>query len=241
MLKDATEEKLINAMSGRQISADVYVERPIDYRTPIIKVEELTNTGYYQTVSFSLHKGEVLGLYGLVGAGRSEVVRAIFGELPADSGRIYYEEQEIKPTTPRDGFSQGIVYVPEDRRLQGLFQTRAIRDNLSAGLLGKVLKLFGVVDFQKEKSIVQQQMEAIEIKASGMEAPVSSLSGGNQQKVLFGRGLLHHPKVLILDEPTRGIDVGTKAQIHKLIMELAAKGLAVLLVSSDLSRGSGFG
>lgn len=231
---DVTQEDIITAMSGRKISTDVY--RPRDYadRPPLLEVNDLARAGYYSRISFTLRPGEVLGLYGLVGAGRSEMARAIFGELPADSGSILYDGQPIDPQTSQDGFRRGIVYVPEDRRQQGLFPIRAIRDNLSAGLLKLVSGVGGLIQPGAELRLANEQMQRLNVKASSVLAFVSSLSGGNQQKVVLGRGLLHQPRLLILDEPTRGIDIGTKTEIHRLIMSLAEEGIAVLVISSDL-------
>jgi len=231
---DATEDKLIAAMSGRAISAAVYRPRSFNNKEPILQVRNISRLGYYQDVSFNLRPGEVLGLYGLVGAGRSEVARAIFGEMPAEQGVIRLDGKEVTLRNAREAIRHGIVYVPEDRRVQGLFPIRAIRDNLTAGLLGKVTAAFGLIKRQAERELAHRQAERLQVKASSIFAPVSSLSGGNQQKVVLGRGLLHNPRILLLDEPTRGIDVGTKAQIHELIMSLAEQGVAILLISSDL-------
>jgi ABC-type sugar transport system ATPase subunit len=232
--EDATEDKLITAMSGRHISATVYRPRPFQDEEPILQVRDLGRLGYYRGVSFDLRPGEVLGLYGLVGAGRSEVARAIFGEMPAEEGTIRLDGQDIELRNDRDAIRRGIVYVPEDRREQGLFPIRAIRDNLSAGLLGKVTGVLSAIKRQAERELAKREADRLDVKASSILAPVSSLSGGNQQKVVLGRGLLHNPRILLLDEPTRGIDVGTKAQIHELIMSLAEQNVAILLVSSDL-------
>lgn len=233
-VNDVTQEAVITAMSGRFISTDVYRPRAYAEHPPLLEVTDLERAGYYSGISFVLRPGEVLGLYGLVGAGRSEMVRAVFGELPADSGKVVYDGKVIDPQTSQDGFRQGIVYVPEDRRQQGLFPIRAIRDNLSAGLLNLVSGLGGLIQPQAELNLANGQMQHLNVKASSVLAFVSSLSGGNQQKIVLGRGLLHQPRLLILDEPTRGIDIGTKTEIHRLIMSLAEEGIAVLVISSDL-------
>ena len=152
----------------------------------------------------------------------------------ADSGRICYQGKEFKPKSSRDAIRQGIVYVPEDRRSQGLFPIRSIVDNLSASMLRSLVKFLGYIDPQKEQTLAQNQSRSLNIKSSSLQAMVSSLSGGNQQKVVLGRGLTLNPIVLILDEPTHGIDVGTKSEIHKLIMDLAENGMAIILITSDL-------
>jgi ABC-type sugar transport system ATPase subunit len=231
---EATEERMITAMSGRTISSDVYRPRSLEGRAPLLTVDKLSRKGDYDDVSFSIRPGEVLGLYGLVGAGRSEMARAIFGELQPDSGTLIYDGKPLTPRSSADGFRNGIVYVPEDRRQQGLFPIRAIRDNLTAGLQKLVGGRVGSIRFGKELDIARKQAADLNVKANTVLDVVSGLSGGNQQKVVLGRGLLHQPRLLILDEPTRGIDIGTKSEIHSLIMSLAEQGIAVLVISSDL-------
>lgn len=231
---DASEDKLVAAMTGRQLGADVYVPRPFATHAPLLEVKHLQRAGYYQDVSFTLRPGEVLGMYGLVGAGRSEVAQAIGGEMRPDSGTIMVRGQPIAPRSSHAASRFGIIYVPEDRRQQGLFPIRATRDNLSAGMLRAIATAGGIIRPQQEMALAHKAMRDLSIKASSPLAPVSSLSGGNQQKVLLGRGLSHGPAVLLLDEPTHGIDVGTKSEIHKLIMALAGQGISILMISSDL-------
>lgn len=234
LLAEATEAKLIQAMSGRQITTTLYQERSFAQNPTILEVRNLTHYGLYQDVSFQLRPGEILGLYGLVGAGRSEVATTIFGELSADQGQIFLNGAELKPGSNRDAIRNGIIYMPEDRRVQGLFPIRSIRDNLSAGLLGAISGFLGTIHKDREAAMTLKQIEGLKIKTNDPTNPVTSLSGGNQQKIVLGRGLSHNPHILILDEPTRGIDVGTKNEIYKLIMDLASQGMAILLISSDL-------
>jgi ABC-type sugar transport system ATPase subunit len=233
-LEEATEDRLVTAMTGRVLSTDVYHPRGFDQKDPILEVRKLTRMGYYDRVSFKLHAGEVLGFYGLIGAGRSEVSKAAYGEMLADEGEMYFKGEPYSPRSSRDALAKGIVYVAEDRRQQGLFPIRPIRDNLSAGLLKSLAGLGGLLNSQREAALAQSQVSNLNIKTSSLLAAVSSLSGGNQQKVVLGRGLAHQPEVLILDEPTHGIDVGTKNEIHKLVMRLADQGIAILLITSDL-------
>ena len=233
-LEEATEDKLITAMTGRELSSDIYRPRAYDHAAPILSARNLTRLGNYDRVSFDLHAGEILGLYGLVGAGRSEVAKAIFGEMASDGGEIFVNGRRFNPRSSRDAQRKGIIYVAEDRRQQGLFPIRSIRDNLSAGLLRMLAGWGGIVNSRQETALAQEQVTNLNIKISSLFANVFSLSGGNQQKVVLGRGLTHKPKVLILDEPTHGIDVGTKNEIHKLILRLAEQGIAILLITSDL-------
>jgi ABC-type sugar transport system ATPase subunit len=233
-IDEASEDKLVLSMTGRNFSFDLKKELKDNNKTPILEVEHLSRAGVYQDISFSIKPGEILGFYGLVGAGRSEVMQAIYGELPSDSGAIKYKEQAIHPHNSLDAIEKGIIYVPEDRRHYGLFLIRAIQDNLSAGILRRISNRIGVINGDKELEKVQDQMQSLKIKAGSIFAPVSSLSGGNQQKVVLGRSLMLNPDLLILDEPTHGIDVATKNEIHKLIYALAEKNIAIILISSEL-------
>lgn len=229
-----TENELVTAMTGRKLSLDIYRPRPFEDENLVLEIRGLSRAGDYADVSFSLRPGEVLGLYGLVGAGRSEVARAVYGELPPDSGEIMHHGEVVHISTPEDAIRRGILYVAEDRRRQGLFPIRSVNDNLSAGILRRVSAAFGWIRSKQEMTMTLDLIRQLSIKTSSPDAPVSSLSGGNQQKVVLGRGLSHKPETLMLDEPTHGIDVGTKSEIHRLIMDLAEDGLAILLISSDL-------
>jgi ABC-type sugar transport system ATPase subunit len=234
LFEDATEDKLVFAMTGRKLSFETQPRSQLKTDTPLVVVKHLTRVGFYHDVSFEIKPGEILGFYGLVGAGRSEVAKAIYGEMLPDEGDIIFKDKIFSPRNSRDAIDQGIVYVPEDRRHQGLFLIRSIQDNLSAGLLRSISNRFGIINKQKELSLVQEQIDNLKIKLSSIIEPVSSLSGGNQQKVVLGRGLTHKPSLLILDEPTHGIDVATKNEIHKLIVSLAESDIAIILISSDL-------
>jgi ABC-type sugar transport system ATPase subunit len=234
-VQEATEDALITAMVGRQIDRDVYRPRPFADLPPVLEVRHLSSAGHYRDVSFVLRPGEVLGLYGLVGAGRSEVAQTIFGEIQPDSGQIMLDGRVIKMHSATDAIRMGISYIPEDRRTQGLFLTRAVRDNLSVSLLSRIAgRLLGLLDERRELHLTEQEVKRFNIKTGSAMTPVGELSGGNQQKVVLARWLAHNPRVLLLDEPTRGVDIGTKVEIHRLIMHLAGQGMAILLISSDL-------
>lgn len=234
LLEDATEDKLVLAMIGRKLSFETQPRSHLKTAKPLVVVKHLTRVGFYHDVSFEIKPGEILGFYGLVGAGRSEVAKAIYGEMLPDEGDIIFKDKIFSPRNSRDAIDQGIVYVPEDRRYQGLFLIRSIQDNLSAGILRFISNKFGVINKQKELSLAQEQIDNLKIKTSSIVEPVSSLSGGNQQKVVLGRGLTHKVFLLILDEPTHGIDVATKNEVHKLIVSLAESDVAIMLISSDL-------
>jgi ABC-type sugar transport system ATPase subunit len=233
-ISEATEDKLVMSMTGRKFSFNILKEQNSKYVNTILSVKNLSNAGFYQNISFEIKSGEILGFYGLVGAGRSEIAKAIYGELLPDEGEMVYKGEKFSPKSSREAINKKIVYVSEDRRQQGLFLIRAIRDNLSAGLLKFVSNNFGLINSSEEHAMALGQVEKLKIKTSNLLAPVSSLSGGNQQKVVLGRGLTHKPELLILDEPTHGIDVGTKGEIHKLITSLAHNNIAIILISSEL-------
>jgi ABC-type sugar transport system ATPase subunit len=231
---EATEDRIISAMTGREISLAVYHQRDFAEGAPALEVSDLTLRGVYEGVSFSLHPGEVLGMYGLVGSGRSEVAATIFGTLRADSGQMVLDGRPTRPGSSQEALGLGISYMPEDRQHQGLFPIRAVRDNLSAAALSSVADSLGILRAKRELELARGQINRLRIKTDGPMVPVSTLSGGGQQKVVLARWLVRRPRVLLLDEPTRGIDVGTKAEIHRLIMALADQGVAILLISSDL-------
>jgi len=233
-LEHATENKLVVSMTGRKLSFITRKSHKKNNSNAILQVKNLSRTGLYQNINFEVKPGEVLCFYGLVGAGRSEVAKAIYGELLPDKGTIIFKGEKLNTKNSRDAIKKKIIYVPEDRRHQGLFLIRAIRDNLSAGLLDKVSNRFGIINTKAETKLAQKQMDNLDIRARSLSAPVSSLSGGNQQKVVLGRGLSHSPELLILDEPTHGIDIATKNEIHKLIISLAKSDIAIILISSEL-------
>ncbi|MCS7252354.1 MAG: ATP-binding cassette domain-containing protein, partial [Thermoflexus sp.] len=168
-----------------------------------------------------------------IGAGRSEVAQAIFGILPADAGFIEVNGRRMIPRAPWEAMDAGIFYIPEDRHRQGIVAPLSVRSNLTLAILRRLTR-FGLVDERAERGLAQAYRERLRIRIADLEQPVGTLSGGNQQKVVVARGLAIQPRVLILDEPTRGIDVGTKAEIHRLMDELAAQGMGILMISSEL-------
>ena len=237
---EANEENVIESMSGRKIDMNVYKKRDYEQQEPILKVENLSSGNTYQNISFELRPGEVLAFYGLVGSGRSEMARAIFGEAPAQSGKIYFKGEDISHISIKEAVKKHIFYVPEDRGAQGLFAAHSVKQNMSASFLDIMSNHIGVMDEKKETSMVQENIEKYSIKTPSQDTPIMSLSGGGQQKVLLCRWLLEKPEVIILDEPTRGIDVATKAEIHRYIMDLSEQNVAVILISSDLPEAMEF-
>ena len=233
-VSEVTEEKVIEAMSGRKIDQRVYVSRDYEKNDVILKVDNISFGNTYQNISFEIKPGEILGFYGLVGSGRSEMARAIFGEINAQSGKIIFKGQDISHISTQEAVRKRIFYVPEDRGTQGLFFAHTVRSNMSASFLNLLSNRLGVIIKKKEKQVVQENINKYSIKVQSQEDLITALSGGGQQKVLICRWLLEKPEVIILDEPTRGIDVATKTEIHKYIIDLARQNVAVILISSDL-------
>ena len=219
-----------------QIFCNGYRHRKRDYSKaePILKVQNLSRGKTYQNISFEVKPGEVLAFYGLVGSGRSEMARAIFGEMMAQDGKIEFKGQDISHITTKEAVDRRIFYVPEDRGTQGLFAAHSVKKNMSASFLKSMSGLLGLMNEKEETQRVQNNIDTYSIKTPSQNTMVMSLSGGGQQKVLLFRWLLEKPEVIILDEPTRGIDVATKAEIHRYIMDLAEQNVAVILISSDL-------
>ena len=225
-------DKIIQAMVGRSVDTLFHRSKP-DLGSERLVVQGLTRDGEFDDISFSVRSGEVVGLAGLVGAGRSEVARAIFGLTRVDAGTVTIEGQKLPPGRPDLAVRAGVAYVPEDRRVQGLIMPFGVGPNISLSSLGKVSRHL-VLSRTAEAALATPFAEMLAIKASSLRQLVSTLSGGNQQKVVLSRWLATEPRVLILDEPTRGIDVGSKSEIYALIDRLARGGLAVVLISSEL-------
>jgi ABC-type sugar transport system ATPase subunit len=202
-------------------------------REELLRVDRLGFAGRFTDVSFTLRAGEVVGLAGLVGAGRSDVAETIFGARQATDGRIFVRGREVTITTPSDAIRLEIGLVPEDRKRQGLVLSESGRRNTSLPLLKRLSRLTWLRQGE-EREIVREHFRILRVRTPDIDSPVAGLSGGNQQKIVLARWLAARAKILILDEPTRGVDVGAKAEIHALILELAANGAAVLVISSEL-------
>jgi rhamnose transport system ATP-binding protein len=223
---------LIRMMVGRPLS-QIYPERTGAPGAEALRVEGLSRDGEFADVSFDVRKGEVLGVYGLVGAGRSEVMQALFGMTQADAGRVTLEGQAIRLRSPAEAIRAGVAYASEDRQREGAIPALPIRWNIALPSLDRRTR-FGLVDRRAEREWSAELARRLAVKAGDINDPLETLSGGNQQKVVLAKWLGTEPKVLIVDEPTRGIDVGSKAVVHGVINDLAASGLAVVMVSSDL-------
>jgi len=230
--KESNDTQIIKMMVGRTLG-EIYPKRSKKPADEILAVANLCNKELFENVSFSLARGEILGLFGLVGSGRTQVARSIFGADPVTNGEIKLEGKVIKPKSPQETVQLGIALLTEDRKRDGLVMSCSIRDNASLATMRQV-STWGVLDIQKCDGQVQTMVKDLSIHPSQTSRLVRHLSGGNQQKVILAKWLLAKAKVLILDEPTRGVDVATKVEIYKIISDLAEKGVGILLISSEL-------
>jgi ribose transport system ATP-binding protein len=231
-IEETSEDALVRMMVGRDLSRLFSQAR--QSAAPVrLEVRELSRRGVLRDISFTVRGGEVVGLAGLVGAGRTELARCIFGADPINSGEILLDGSPVTIRTPGNAVDLGIALVPEDRKLQALILGMGVRENLTLPVLDRLGSPY-LPSRSREKALVGDFIKSLRIRTPHMEQRVSALSGGNQQKVVLARWLATHPKVLILDEPTRGIDVGAKAEVHALIARLAEEGVAILMISSEL-------
>jgi ABC-type sugar transport system ATPase subunit len=225
-------DELITMMVGRTIEK-LFPKLEAEIGAPVLEVRALQGRPLFHDVNFELRAGEIVGLAGLVGSGRSEVAQAIFGIKPADAGEIRLEGRAVRIASPGQAKRLGLAYVPEDRGTQGLIRPMRLRENLSLAVLRQVAH-GGFIDRRAEAELAARSMRQLDIRASGPEQRVAKLSGGNQQKVVLGKWLAAKPRILLMDEPTRGVDIGAKSEIHRLMSGLAQAGLAVLMISSEL-------
>ena len=231
--------KVIEDMIGRHLDA-MYPVRKANIGEEVLRVEHFRvahpfayGKSIIEDASFSLHRGEILGLSGLVGAGRSELVSAIFGALPKLSGKLYLEGKEVNINSPIEAIQHGLGFLSEDRKKNGFIWTMSIRENMTLVCLRDLVKgLF--VDKHREVQLAQEYFEKLSVKAPSLDTQITNLSGGNQQKVILAKWLMSDIKILMLDEPTRGIDVGTKSEIYKLMQELTDMGISIILISSEM-------
>ena len=231
--KDTTTDEIIHMMVGRPLSS--LYERNVEQKIgePVLEVKNLSRTQKFDDITFDVKAGEVVGLAGLVGAGRTDVARALFGALGIDSGTIRIDGEEVKITRPREALAYGLVYVPEDRQRNGLLMQMSIEKNMTLAVLERIAPN-GWLNEKSENNIAQEYVKKLSIVLRNIRQPVRELSGGNQQKVVLSKWLLAEPRVMLMDEPTRGIDIGAKSEVHRLISELAAEGMAILMISSEL-------
>jgi ribose transport system ATP-binding protein len=231
---DRTDSELIRAMVGRDVE---YQRQPPGRKPdsqPALETRDLTLEPWFRNVSLVLKRGEIVGLAGLVGAGRSEVARALAGDSPWESGEVLLHGASYKPSSPRDAIDQGVVYFSEDRKRDGLILSMVVRENVTLSVLDRLTGWAGVIGHRNEAMEAQRTVDDVDLRPPNIERAMSTLSGGNQQKVVFAKGLITNADVLLFDEPTRGVDVGAKVELHRQIRALADRGKAVLVISSEL-------
>ncbi len=231
-IKETDMNDVVKMMIGREIG-ERYPLRKAKIGGVAFEVKGLSCPGVFQNVSFEVHTGEVLGVSGLMGAGRTEIMQAIFGNMPHVTGELYLDGKKIQNKNPQEAMKNGIGFITEDRKVEGLMLEESIQKNISIANLGRISKN-GVLSKDAEKELVKRGIEELHIKCFGPQHECNNLSGGNQQKVVFAKWIYTEPKVLILDEPTRGVDIGAKKEIYNIINELAEKGVAIIMVSSEL-------
>ena len=239
--REATVERMVYDMVGRDLPTDAVRSttaqdadaRPPTGEEPLLELQSLSRDGMFHDITLSVRPGEIVGLAGLVGAGRSELARAIYGLYPKDAGTMRLDGQPWTPRHPADALAAGLAYLPEERKRQSLVLDHSVGDSISIGFTD-LLSRWGMISRHAEEVRVSSAMKRCDVRAADPAQPIGTLSGGNQQKAVLARWLERAPRVLLLDEPTRGVDVGAKAEIHQLIRQLADTGRAVLLISSDL-------
>jgi rhamnose transport system ATP-binding protein len=231
-MADVTSDDLIRMMVGRTLS-ELFPKQVVAPGEVLLEVQGLGVEGIFSDISFQLRRGEILGMAGLIGAGRTNVARALFGTEPATAGTIKLDGKIVVINNPDTAMALGIGYVPEDRKEHGVVLQMGIGQNITLPILATFANL-GWIDEQRELESATESAQKLEVKMASVQQPVGQLSGGNQQKVVLAKWLGTKPRVLILDEPTRGIDVGTKAAVHHLMGGLAAQGIAILMISSEL-------
>lgn len=231
---EISNDDLIVAMVGREIT-QVFPDRKREIGEKLLEVEGLSKVGYFADISFTLHKGEILGLTGLVGAGRTEVCQSLFGIMPYDKGSIKLNGKKVSIQSPKEAIELGIGYLPEDRQSQGLVLQWSIGRNISLSALSAIGKR-GWLNEKKENELAKELAEKVHVKANSIFDLVSSLSGGNQQKVAVAKLLTSDLDIIILDEPTKGVDVGAKSAIYEIINDLAALGYGIIMISSEMSE-----
>jgi ABC-type sugar transport system ATPase subunit len=231
-IQEATEEKIIRLMVGREVG--LFPKEKSEIKEPALEVRGLSGKNNVQDVSFKVRQGEIVGLAGLVGAGRTDVARMIFGVDKRSAGEILINNKPVEIRSPSDALENGIGYVPEDRKQHGLVLGMSVKENASMAILQRISNKLGKIRTKNENEIVEYYVGQLDIVTSDLDKAVKDLSGGNQQKVVLAKWLSTQPKVLIMDEPTRGIDVAAKAEVHALMSKLAQEGIGILMISSEM-------
>ena len=230
---EITKEEMIQWMVGRQLG-NIFVKEEAKIGEPIFEVQHLSTEKLLRDIHFTLARGEILGFAGLVGAGRTEVMRAIFGIDRRSTGKILIKGKAVNILSPEQAIKHKMGFVPEDRKLQAVFLGLTVRENITSACMKKVCNGGVVINSHSEREVSTKFVEALNIKTPSLEQKMMNLSGGNQQKVVISKWLATDPEILIVDEPTRGIDVGSKKEIHALLSQLAQQGIGIVMISSEL-------
>ncbi|MDB5055200.1 MAG: sugar transporter ATP-binding protein [Bacilli bacterium] len=231
-LKETNQQEIIAQMIGKEVR-DLYPKLEVEIGEPLLTVKDMSDGHTLNHISFHVRKGEILGLYGLVGSGITECAEALFGLNKLNRGDIFLDLKQLHIQTPADAIKSGIAYVPPDRRREGIVKEMSIKNNISLSIIRQLKRLF-LVNEKKEISIAEEYSKKLNIKSSGIHQTVNFLSGGNQQKVVLSKWLVTGPQILILNDPTRGVDVGAKAEIYGLISKLASEGMGIIMISSEM-------
>lgn len=231
-IAEATNEEVIRLMVGRKV--DLYPKQTPEIGTSVLEVRNLSDGNYIQDVSFTVHRGEIVGMAGLIGAGRTEVARMIFGADSKKSGQIFIDGVETNIKSPIQAVKAGLGLIPEDRKMQGLVLGMDVMENITLSILKRISGFLGLIRRKQRQDVAERYWKRLDIQTPGLWQTVRNLSGGNQQKVVIAKWLSMNPKLLILDEPTRGIDIRAKTEVHSLMSELASQGIGILMISSEL-------
>lgn len=233
--EELDNDRLVYLMTGKKVESTVYsFDGKNKEKAPLLEVRNLSKSRNFKDISFSLQAGEILGVTGLLGSGRSELALALFGMFPADSGEILIEGERVTIENTQEAMDAGIGYLPEDRLNQGLFIEHAISRNIIVTILEKLLNKFGFISSSKRDELVHKWVDELEVKTPSVESPAQSLSGGNQQRLVLAKWLATNPKVFILDGPTIGVDIASKAKIHQIVRGLAESGLGIVIISDEI-------
>ena len=232
--EEITQPAMIRLMVGGNIDTRNFLAPTTAEGEVVLRAENLCNGRKFRNVSFELRRNRIVGMFGLIGAGRTETVLSMIGADRLESGKIYFEGQEVRFSSPKNAISSGVVYLTENRRDMGLFLTKPISDNIISSSLGDFTTRYGTIDKAKAAEATNAHIRQLNIQPPVTDKPTGTYSGGNQQKILFAKALQAKPKVLIVDEPTRGVDIGVKMTIHQMLRDLADSGIAVLVISSEM-------
>jgi len=233
-VSELDSEELVRLMVGRALS-ELFVRNPHQHGSIALELKGLSRSSEFTDIDLTIHRGEVVGLAGLIGAGRTELAQAVFGIRPVESGEIYIDGERVSFHSPQEAMNRGVVYVPEERQSQGLILPFPIYANITLSILQKIARA-GFLNYDRERKTTDRFADALSIRGADVSEPISRLSGGNQQKAMIAKSLACEPSILLLDEPTRGVDVGAKSEIYRLIDQLGQDGKAILLISSELEE-----